>query len=172
MFARFKLRSLLALASVLGLLLVGVGVGSAGAADAPLAGFALGTFNGNASGNSVFVQSGNTVRLIGVYSDLVPGQAYFSVIYGNGQCDPAQAFPVGPFTANGRGNASANLTATLPANVTVSGTMSISIRRGDVRKGVNTDQDGDGKTGPTDVVAVPGKPGVGLVDCDYAPLVK
>jgi hypothetical protein len=128
---------------------------------------AVGVFHTNLIGTSIFTQtSPTTVRLQGSYTHLIPGAPYFSVIYANKNCDPAQAFPIGPFFANAHGNAQVDLTVTGPAPV--SGTMSVSVRHGDDA----TDQDHDGKLGPTDVVAVPGQPSIGLVECDNAPLVR
>lgn len=49
----------------------------------------------------------------------------------------------------------------------VAGTMSVSVRMADTA----ADLDQDGRTGPTDVVAVAGQPAIGLVDCDTTPIV-
>jgi hypothetical protein len=116
-------------------------------------------------GESTFVQGSGQIAISGRYTHLIPGNSYFTVIYANGNCDPAQAFPVGPFTADANGNAA--LDTTVPTAVLVSGTKSMSVRRADTQY----DEDGDGKTGPTDVVAVPGQPSIGLVECDATPQV-
>ena len=128
---------------------------------------ALGKFSRNLLGASAFAQSGTNIAVNGAYFFLRPNRSYFTVIYANGNCDPAQAFPVGPFTTDqwGRGVLSTSVTG---AASLVAGTKSVSVRRGDD----NTDIDKDGKTGPTDVVAVPGKPGIGLIECDGAPVVR
>lgn len=122
-------------------------------------------FTHNLLGISHFTQRGATVRVRGAYALLAPVSAYFTVVYGNTVCDPAQAFPIGPFYTNaqGFGRISQSATTTIPG--LVAGTMSISVRRGDD----STDIDGDGLFGPTDVVAVPGTPSIGLIECNSAP---
>lgn len=128
---------------------------------------ATGVFHTNLLGVSIFTQaSPTTIRLQGSYSRLIAGAPYFSVIYGNTNCDPAQAFVIGPFFADRHGRA--NVDITMAGTNIVAGTGSISVRHGDDA----TDQDRDGKTGPTDVVAIPGQPSVGLVECDNAPLIR
>jgi len=127
---------------------------------------AVGVFHTNLLGVSVFTQAGvGQIRVQGSYSRLVPGAPYFTVIYGNTICDPAQAFPVGPFYASSRGTLRVDTTVASPI-APVRGTGSVSVRHGDTA----ADLDGDGKVGPTDVVAVAGQPSVGLVECDNAPL--
>lgn len=126
----------------------------------------VGTFHKKLLGTSAFIVTpdGTTALVYGAYSRLAKNRAYFTVAYGNGVCDPAQAFPVGPFTTDNRGRAT--LAAAVPLNgVSLAGSGSVSVRIGDDA----TDQDGDGKTGPTDVVAVPGMPKIGLVECDRSP---
>ena len=128
---------------------------------------AIGTFHRNLYGTSVFVAAGSSVNVYGTYAGLKRNSAYFTVMYGNKICAPAQAFPVGPFITDANGFATLAANVTLPAAVDVGAPGSVSVRRGDDA----TDQDGDGKTGPSDVVAVPGKPGIGLVECDSNPRV-
>lgn len=127
---------------------------------------ALGTFTRQLTGSSEFVQSGSNIDVYGQYRGLDKSRAFFTVIYANKNCDPAQAFPVGPFTTDSHGRAL--FAAQVPGNgVQVSGTMSVSVRYADTdRNGNFTDQDGDNKTGPTDVVAVPGSPTIGLRECN------
>ncbi len=84
---------------------------------------------------------------------------------GNTVCDPAQAFPLGPFTTDRCGCARFTTTAPAPAAVDVGNAGTVSVRIGDDA----TDQDGDGFTGPIDVVAVPGQPSIGLVECSTRP---
>lgn len=128
---------------------------------------AIGVFHTNLIGTSIFTQiSATSIRLQGSYQRLIPGAPYFSVLYGNTTCDPAQAFPVGPFFADRRGQVQVSITVTGTKIVATTG--SISVRHGDDA----TDQDKDGKLGPTDVVAVPGQPSIGLVECDNAPLLR
>ncbi len=136
-------------------------------APAPVSGNATATavFYKNLLGYSKFTQSGTSITVDGSYTRLRPNRSYFTVIYGNKNCDPAQAFPVGPFTTDGKGRATLNMT--VAATVPVSGTQSMSVRRGDN----NTDIDNDGKLGPSDVVAVPGSPSVGLIECNRHPWV-
>lgn len=124
------------------------------------------TFSANLTGTSQFVQTGTSVTVTGSYSRLKPGHSYFTVVYGNGNCDPAAAFPVGPFVANSFGVATLSTTLTAPAGL-VAGTMSMSVRRGDSQM----DRDHDGLLGPSDVVAIPGHPKVGLIECNYHPVV-
>lgn len=148
------------------------GASTAAHAAAPAAtadgGSAVGQFSRHLFGYSKFVQSGTTIRVTGGYFFLTPNKAYFTVIYGNKKCDPAQAFPVGPFTTNQYGFAILDTTVTAPTAGFVAGTMSVSVRRGDNKN----DVDGDGITGPSDVIAVPGKPFIGLQECDRAPVVS
>ncbi len=140
--------------------------GSTGTANADTPSTARAVFSRNLLGASSFAQSGTSIRVTGLYSGLKPNRAYFTVVYGNGICDPAQAFPVGPFWTNQNGIATLDTTVTAPAGL-VSGTMSMSVRRGDNQ----TDIDHDGKKGPTDVVAVPGQPSIGLIECNGHPTV-
>ena len=136
---------------------------------------AIGLFSQNLRGVSTFVEEGSTIHLRGAYAGLNPKRSYFSVLYGNGNCDPAQAFPVGPFRVRGNGAGGADVVAPNPAAagmplIDVAKTGSISVRIGDTdRKGNPTDQDGDGNYGATDVVAVAGQPSIGLVECDTSP---
>lgn len=127
---------------------------------------ATAVFSANLTGTSSFSQVGTVVTVAGSYSGLKPGHSYFTVVYGNGNCDPAAAFPVGPFVANAAGAATLSATLTAPAGL-VAGTMSMSVRRGDSQM----DRDHDGKLGPSDVVAIPGHPKVGLIECNYHPVV-
>lgn len=72
---------------------------------------------------------------------------------------------------NSRGRARLAASVPRPAGVDFGATGSVSVRIADTdRRGNPTDQDKDGLTGPTDVVAVPGKPRIGLVECDRRPL--
>ena len=124
------------------------------------------TFQRKLNGRSQFVSTNaGALEVYGQYAGLPANSPFFTVIYGNGNCDPAQAFPVGPFytDANGRATFAANVP--LPATVNVGQTGSASVRMGDTLM----DIDKDGKVGPTDVVAVPGTPSIGLVECDYNP---
>lgn len=125
----------------------------------------FGTFSRNLAGASSFVQTGSNVAVYGLYAGLKRNTSYFTVVYGNGNCDPAQAFPVGPFVTDKLGRAALAASVALPAVVDLGLTGSVSVRRGDT----NADLDGDGLTGPTDVVAVPGTPSIGLVECDRSP---
>ena len=129
-------------------------------------GDATAVFNRNLVGHSDFQQSGSTYHVTGQYAGLVAGNSYFTVIYGNANCDPAQAFPVGPFTAGQLGTSS--LDTTVVSAVPVRGTRSMSVRMADT----SADLDGDGKTGPSDVVAVAGQPQIGLIECDTTPVVS
>lgn len=126
---------------------------------------ALATFNRGLQGASLFTQQSGAINVRGGYRNLLPGQSYFTVIYANNNCDPAQAFPVGPFTADNNGYASLN--TTVATTVPVSGTMSMSVRRADS----SIDEDRDGKAGITDVIAVAGQPAIGLVECNSHPYV-
>jgi len=142
---------------------------SASASAASGQSVAVGKFNRSLVGASVFRQTGTTVSVNGLYGRL-PGRlpanrSFFTVAYANRQCDPAQAFPVGPFTTNRYGVGSLSTTVSGMAGL-VAGTRSVSVRRGDDA----TDIDQDGLIGPTDVVAVPGQPGIGLIECDANPL--
>lgn len=123
----------------------------------------VGAFNRNLIGASVFRQTGTAITVNGAYVRLAPRSSFFTVIYANGNCDPAQAFPVGPFQTNRYGIGTLRMTVSGAAGL-VAGSKSISVRNGDD----STDRDGDGLTGPTDVVAVAGQPSVGLVECDPA----
>ncbi len=126
----------------------------------------VGTFHKKLAGTSAFVVTpdATTALVYGAYAKLGRNRAYFTVAYGNAVCDPAQEFPVGPFTTDAKGRGT--LAAAVPLNgVSLAGSGSVSVRIGDDA----TDQDKDGKTGPTDVVAVPGQPKIGLVECDKHP---
>ncbi|MDQ6849145.1 MAG: hypothetical protein M3070_04015 [Actinomycetota bacterium] len=123
-------------------------------------------FYRNLLGYSRFSQDGSAITVTGLYRGLRPQHAYFTVVYSNGNCDPAQAFPVGPFYTDGKGRGALNTTVTGAAGL-VAGTMSMSVRRGDN----NSDIDHDKLLGPTDVVAVPGKPRIGLIECQGNPYV-
>lgn len=133
-------------------------------AAAPADSAAIGLFK-NPDGVSVFTEQGDSIRAQGRYSELKPRSPYFTVVYANRTCDPAQAFPVGPFITDRRGRGYLDQTAANPTGVNVGAAQSISIRIGDTA----ADLDGDKKTGPTDVVAVAGQPSVGLVQCDTSP---
>lgn len=124
-------------------------------------------------GASVFTAVPNQQVLVyGTYRNLTPGQSYFTVIYGNKVCDPAQAFPVGPFTADANGRGVLFSLVPLPAVVDVGLTGSVSVRFADADAAGNpTDVDNDGLTGTTDVIAVAGQPSIGLVRCDTRPFV-
>ena len=153
---------LAALLSLLGLFVV------AAPASAAQGDVAIGTFySRDVVGVSVFKQQATTIQVVGRYAGLRPNHAYFTVIYANNVCDPAQAFPIGPFWTNRYGLGSINQSVANPNGVSVGGTMSVSVRRGDNQ----SDIDGDGLLGPTDVVAVPGQPSIGLIHCDTAPTV-
>lgn len=149
---------------------LGVGTAGAAAAPAPTGPVATGVFYHRLLGISRFRASadGTQVTVHGRYALLAPNSSYFTVIYANAVCDPAQAFPVGPFTTDSRGIG--RLDTTVPTKIPglVAGTRSVSVRIGDTA----ADLDGDGKTGPTDVVAVPGQPSIGLVECDSVPTVR
>lgn len=126
---------------------------------------AIGDFYHRLLGTSLISQAGTNAQVYGRYAGLGRNRAYFTVAYGNTNCDPAQAFPIGPFYTDARGRAT--FAASVPLAVDLGGTGSVSVRRGDNA----TDIDGDGLTGPTDVVAVPGQPGIGLIECDSNPAV-
>ena len=164
---RAKMRMTRIRAAIAVLLTTGaLGLATASSASAAQGDLAVGTFTHNVLGYSVFEQPDNaSIRTVGQYLFLRPGQSYFTVIYANGNCDPAQAFPVGPFVADKYGRGRINVLT--PSTVPVGGTGSISVRRGDNA----SDIDGDGKTGPSDVVAVPGKPYIGLIECDRHPVI-
>ncbi len=118
-------------------------------------------------GESTFVQGTGQISVIGRYTHLIPGNSYYTVIYANNDCDPAQALPVGPFTADGAGNSS--LTATVATAVPVAGTESMSVRRAATQYDVKA----NGQPYPAGaVVAVPGQPSIGLIECDATPLVS
>lgn len=125
---------------------------------------AVGVFSANLNGVSVFRQTDTTVKVNGFYFGLPANRSFFTVAYANNVCDPAQAFPVGPFYTNARGFGRLSTSVPAPAGI-VAGTDSISVRRGDDA----TDIDRDTLVGPTDVVAVPGQPSIGLVECDSGP---
>ncbi len=130
-------------------------------------------------GTSTFLQtpvdgSGRSrVYVTGSYAGLDRFRPYFTSAYGNDDCDPAQAFPVGPFVSDGSGKAILAGGVASDFNGTtadIAGARSVSIRIGDQDKdGRYTDQDHDGIFGGGDVVAVPGKPRIGLVRCDSSP---
>lgn len=130
----------------------------------------LGYFTQNLRGYSLFTQdpTTQTITVKGAYRGLAPNSPYFTVVYGNRNCDPAKAFPIGPFFSNARGRATVNLTSTPAPFDLGSGTMSASVRIGDTA----ADIDKDGKLGPTDVVAVAGQPSIGLVECNTSPFVR
>ena len=132
-------------------------------------------------GTSHFIEKGKSVTVHVVDFGLTPNRAYFTVLYGNNNCDPAQAFPIGPFMSDAFGRITGHLTVQDTTGLTggvvaatggANGSLgSISTRIGDTDQSGNpTDQDLDGKFGASDVVAVPGMPAIGLVQCDSAPV--
>ena len=140
------------------------------AASAPAGTAAIGLFQGKPTGISLFTNDGSNIDLRGVQSNLNNRRSYFSVIYGNGNCDPAQAFPVAIGSPNRQGVVRFSTSAPNPNGIMVGGTGSVSVRIADTDANGNpTDQDGDGIKGAGDVVAVPGNPSVGLVQCDQSP---
>ena len=140
------------------------------AASAPAGTAAIGLFQGKPTGVSLFTNDGSNIDLRGVQSNLNNRRTYFSVIYGNGNCDPAQAFPISIGSPNRQGVVRFNTSAPNPKAIPVGGIGSVSVRFAATdAQGNPTDQDGDGKTGPTDVVAVAGQPSIGLVQCDQSP---
>lgn len=163
------MRKILVAAIAVPLILAGSAspAGAASPSSTPTVPTATAGFYHNLFGVSRFTQRGSTVRVRGAYAFLKPSSAYFTVVYGNSICDPAQAFPIGPFYTNTQGFGTINQSATTTIPNLVAGTMSISVRRGDD----STDIDGDGLFGPTDVVAVPGNPSIGLIECNGAPTV-
>lgn len=123
------------------------------------------------SGYSHFYTKGSQVRVISNLTNLTPGQGYFTVVYANKNCDPAQAIPTGPVVADASGKATLETTVNGPA-AGLKGAGSVSVRfadDGNVGAPAGNDVDGDGIVGPIDVVAVPGQPSVGLLICDSNP---
>jgi hypothetical protein len=140
----------------------------AASASAAQGDVAVGSFHSrDVTGYSVFKQQATTIQVVGKYTGLKPNRPYFTVIYSNNICDPAQAFPIGPFFTDHHGNGWINQSVANPNGISVGGTMSVSVRRGDNQ----SDIDHDGLLGPTDVVAVPGNPPIGLIHCDGRPTV-
>jgi hypothetical protein len=131
-------------------------------ASAATRNIALGVFHPEAKfltlhGYSYFTESAAGIRVQGKYSGLQNHQPYFTVIYGDNNCDPVSAFPIGPFYSNTAGQAHVDKTFPNPKGIQVSTTGSVSVRH-------STPQ---GK-----VIAVPGKPSIGLVECDSHPYVR
>lgn len=129
----------------------------------------IGSFNGpTVSGQSFFRTDGAGQSYVVSYlRKLTPGSAYFTVAYGNTDCDPAQAAPAGPVFADRSGRATLVTTiSTGAADIAASG--SVSVRMADTA----ADIDGDGIKGSIDVVAKVGEPEVGLIQCDTSPRVR
>ncbi len=165
-----SLKTLAASATVIlgvGVAAVSVSAAPSGASPAAPTSSSTAVFSQNLLGVSRFTQHGSSVSVKGLYSGLTPGNSYYTVVYGNSNCDPAQAFPVGYFTAGRRGFTGFSMTTTTTIPNLVSGTMSMSVRMADTA----ADLDQDGLTGPTDVVAVAGTPSIGLVECNSHPTV-
>lgn len=121
--------------------------------------------------SSITAADATDLKVVGAYGGLGRSKPFFTVIYGNTNCDPAQAIVFGPFYSDAQGRATVNVTVPVPAAVgtaaaALAGAGSVSVRIGDTA----ADIDRDGKTGPTDVVAVPGTPAIGLVECNDQPV--